>query len=65
MYFLQFWIFTFLFDVILLAINTKYFNDDNLIKGFIYVSFIPGVNAILLILLVIQSIYAYIIKRGL
>ena len=54
-----------MFHVILLAINTKYFNDDNLIKGFIYVSFIPGVNAILLILLVIQSIYAYIIKRGL
>ena len=64
MYFLQFWIFTFLFDVILLAINVKQFNDDNLIKGFIYVSFIPGVNAILFILLVIQSIYAYIIKRG-
>ena len=65
MYFLQFWIFTFLFDVILLTLNAKHFNDDNLIKGFIYVSFIPGVNAILLILLVIQSIYAYIIKRGL
>ena len=64
MYFIQFWIFTFLFDVILLAINVKQFNDDNLIKGFIYVSFIPGVNAILFILLVIQSIYAYIIKRG-
>ena len=64
MYFLQFWIFTFLIDVILLAINAKHFNDDNLIKGFIYVSFIPGVNVLLFILLIIQSIYAYIIKRG-